>query len=301
MSGLKSIVVAGGSAGLGSFIVKSLLDLKSSTHPEISVYILSRSANFLSVPERLGVDYGSEESIASTLKKVNADVVIAALGSGGLTDVQHTLAKASAKAGVKLFVPSEFGTPTDLDDGKANVFALKAQTADLCKELGLPYLRIFTGGFSEWLINTPLMGLYIKPPKLIILGPGDKPFSLTTRTDIGRFTAYAILNEPLSRLQNWILRIEGDRLTYNDIRAIAEEQFGKDKLEVVQVDKDLTEIKKKLEEEGELGANIFDFLRYRFASGQGTVGDPIDNGLYPDWNPRGFKIVLAEAVKAQKA
>jgi len=296
MSGLKSIVVAGGTGGLGSFVIKSLLALKSSTNPNISVYALSRTSDASSTPEKLGVDYDSEESILSVLKKVDADAVISTLGSPALMAAQHNLVKASAKAGVKLFVPSEYGLPTDLDHGKTNIYGFKAQTVDAAKEVGLPYLRVFTGLFSDIALNGPLLGLYLSPPKLVTLGPGDKPFSLTTREDIGSFLAYAITNVPLSTLQNKILRIEADRVTYNDLLTIAEEVFGKGKVEVVHQDVDLSETKKKLEEGGELGGNVLDFLKLRLSDGRGSVGDPVDNGLYPEWKPTSIKSIIANAV-----
>jgi len=160
----------------------------------------------------------------------------------------------------------------------------------------LPYLRVFTGLFSDIALNGPLLGLYLSPPKLVTLGPGDKPFSLTTREDIGSFLAYAVTNVPLSTLQNKILRIEGDRVTYNDVLTIAEEVFGKGKVEVVHQDVDLSETKKKLEEGGELGGNILDFLKLRLSDGRGSVGDPVDNGLYPEWKPTSIKTIIANAV-----
>jgi len=55
------------------------------------------------------VDYSSEDSIRSALE--GADIVLSALRDDGL-EIQDTVIRAAKAAGIKLYVPSEYGRDT---------------------------------------------------------------------------------------------------------------------------------------------------------------------------------------------
>lgn len=56
------------------------------------------------------MDYSNIDQLVETLKGVEA--VISTFSGKALGEPQHNLANAAKKAGVLLFVPSEFGLPT---------------------------------------------------------------------------------------------------------------------------------------------------------------------------------------------
>jgi len=94
------------------------------------------------------VDYSNEGSTQQGLTGV--DVVISTI-PGTAVDIQVNIAAAAKKAGVKLFVPSEFagiseGESEGMGGEKANV---QAQL----RALELPYAAFYTGEFSDqmWL------------------------------------------------------------------------------------------------------------------------------------------------------
>jgi hypothetical protein len=76
--------------------------------------------------------------------------VISTISGHGL-DTQVPLAVAAKAAGVKLFVPSEFGNNTD--DVKDGMLAAKTAVVSKLKEIGLPYTSYYTGPFSDFLWN----------------------------------------------------------------------------------------------------------------------------------------------------
>lgn len=76
------------------------------------------------------------------------DVVISTLAGSTFDTVQIALAKAAKLAGVKLFVPSEFGS--DTLGATEGAFGQKARVQQALKELGLPYTLFFTGSFSDY-------------------------------------------------------------------------------------------------------------------------------------------------------
>jgi len=95
------------------------------------------------------VDYGSAESLKSAL--TGADVVISALThTPSALQAQHLLAEQAKAAGVKLFVPSEFGDRTDRENPES-VFALKQAVHHKLKEMDLPYAIFFTGPHPDYI------------------------------------------------------------------------------------------------------------------------------------------------------
>ena len=94
------------------------------------------------------VDYSSPESLAQALKGV--DVVVSTVAGLALS-VQAPLAEAAKAAGVKLFVPAEFGGPSD---GRTeSVLGIKNQFKLKLKEIGLPYVVFNTGLFSDFALS----------------------------------------------------------------------------------------------------------------------------------------------------
>ena len=92
------------------------------------------------------VDYSDKESIKKALTGV--DVVISTI-PGSAIDVQPIITEAAKEVGVKLFVPSEFGGPTE---GETEGFwASKAKLHEQLKVIDMPYALFYTGGFSDYL------------------------------------------------------------------------------------------------------------------------------------------------------
>lgn len=119
------------------------------------------------------------------------DVVISTLRDDGL-DLQKDVVRAAKVAGVKLFVPSEFGKNTLGETSDCQCFQfhrrvdtnfktmldlkVKAETHTLLKELALPYALFFTGVWPEMLFaNTggPSMGIHFDTGKFELFGEGN--------------------------------------------------------------------------------------------------------------------------------
>ena len=72
------------------------------------------------------VDCTDVTTLAAVLRDHNVDVVVSALAYGALP-AQRPIADAAKEAGVKLFVPSEYGMPTE--GGKEGHLAIKSDFA----------------------------------------------------------------------------------------------------------------------------------------------------------------------------
>ena len=92
------------------------------------------------------VDYSDKESVKSALSGI--DVVVSTIAQAAL-GLQEGIAEAAKEAGVKLFVPSEFGTPTE--GATEGHFIEKAGIQDQLKSVGLPYALFYTGAFADFI------------------------------------------------------------------------------------------------------------------------------------------------------
>ena len=92
------------------------------------------------------VDYSNQESIKHALTGV--DVVISTI-SGSAIDVQGKIAVAGKEAGIKFFVPSEFGLNTEGET--EGVFGAKANIQAQLRALGVPFAAFYTGAFADYL------------------------------------------------------------------------------------------------------------------------------------------------------
>ncbi|KDQ62724.1 hypothetical protein JAAARDRAFT_171316 [Jaapia argillacea MUCL 33604] len=282
MSGFKNFAVAG-AGNIGRFIVEELLKLKH-TGAVSSVVVLTResSADSQSVTElaKQGakiaiVDYTSPSSVASALAGI--DVVVSALGFAGL-GAQVLLAEEAKKAGVKLFVPSEFGIPTEgLTEG---LFGLKSSLHEKLKEIDLPYSLYFTGPFSDWIFN-PYFGWDLSHNKVTISGEGNTPVSWTTRRDVARFISHASTALPREKVEWRTFRIEGDRQTLNQIVTDYQAKTGI-QLEISRESR--AELEAAVQKEPE---HFGKALQLFWDKGDGLVGETgqLANIDWPEWNP----------------
>ncbi|KAJ7660919.1 hypothetical protein DFH06DRAFT_1400375 [Mycena polygramma] len=217
MSGYSSFAVVGGGA-IGLPIVAAL-----ATH-NVSVILLSRpgSSPKSVVPptvEVVRVDCSDVAAAAAALYQHKVDVVISTLNNKALS-AQNALADAAKIAGVKLFLPSEFGAASDAQpEGFHNPTAgigNKHKAAEYLKSINVPSTRIFTGLFIEYI---PWLLGYAEHGKVIIVGKGEAPTSFTSVDDVAGFVAYILTALPPSDLENRIFRLEGDRASLNELGA----------------------------------------------------------------------------------
>jgi len=106
---------------------------------------------------------------------------------------KDTLLEAVAKSGVKVYIPSEFGTNHEITNYADNAtFAPKAHhfhdaVAKIPKVVGIYTSLMMEQTFIKWL------GFDNDKEVWEIVGKGDVPVSITSRDDVGRFTVEAAI------------------------------------------------------------------------------------------------------------
>lgn len=206
----KTIAVIG-AGNVGAPVAKALLAEGA------KVIVISRagSTSVKNLPADIkvvSVSLTDVTALAAALKEHSVEVVVSTVGGPALAQ-QQLLGDAAKQAGVKLFVPSEFGTST-LGQTEGPL-GLKAKFGDYLTEIGLPSTRIFTGNFITYI---PLL-LDISSGKIRIFGKGDKKATFTHIPDIAGFVAYVLTHLAPAELENKIFRIQGEAASFLDIAA----------------------------------------------------------------------------------
>ncbi|KIK54025.1 hypothetical protein GYMLUDRAFT_49084 [Collybiopsis luxurians FD-317 M1] len=220
MSLTRSVAVIGAGV-IGIPIARALL----STPQRPKVIVLTRlGSTGKSLPDDLSivpVDFNDVAGLTKVVKDHSIDVIISTVAETAL-EAQYAVAEAAKAAGtVKLFVPSEWGTPTEgaKAKGESNLFAEKDKFAEYLRSIELPFTRFYTGLFFGWLLWA--VGADVSE-SVHILGKGETLFSTTSEADIAGFTAHVLTSLPLDspHLVNQTMRLESDRITFRDVARI---------------------------------------------------------------------------------
>ncbi len=148
---IKNVIVIGAGGKLGPSILSAF-----DTDPHFTVSILTRFSSQSTFPSHLKVhrvgDNYPEAELLEAFK--GQDAVISTIATASAVQ-QKAVADAAVKAGVKRFVPSEFGSDTRNDKAMAilpQYFKGKAETVRYLKEKekeGLTWTAFVTGPFFE--------------------------------------------------------------------------------------------------------------------------------------------------------
>ncbi len=153
------------------------------------------------------------------------DIIVSAVGGDHLGQ-QVALAAIAKEAGVKRFVPSEFGVdPISTGSGICDLFDYKASVQEQIKETGIPTTMIYSNAFMEfWATGLGQLGPTAPPSTVQFYGDGTKRVYMTSLPDIGKFTS-AIVSDP--RTENQEVKIENETTSQSEMIAIWEDLSGK--------------------------------------------------------------------------
>ncbi|RSM10805.1 hypothetical protein CEP52_003352 [Fusarium oligoseptatum] len=198
---LNKVLLVGANGNLGTVLLEGLVASKSfdisvaKRASSTSTPAYASSTTAVTIPDDMSV-----EGLVPALK--GQDVVIA---SFPLKDVsQHLrLAEASAKAGVKRFIPADFGS-CDAQSEEAKKLLKLYRDKDLvrekCVELaaenpGFSWTSLVCGHFFDFGIRDGLLHFNLDTNEAVILDKGDVPASAATLRRVGE-ALVAVLKRP---------------------------------------------------------------------------------------------------------
>jgi len=224
MTGIKNVIVVGANGNLGPTVVESLLKAKT-----FNVSVLTRhSTSGSTFPTAVKVftsDY-SESSLEEAFK--GQDAIVSAIAGSALGD-QKKLIDAAVKAGVKRFIPSEFGgnTANKTAVELVPVFSRKVEIVEYLKsqESKLTWTGIVTGPFFDRSLKLGFLGFDIINQKATIYDSGDRKFTSTTIESVGTGVV-GVLNKP-EETKNKYVYIGSFTSTQNEVLSVLEKVTGK--------------------------------------------------------------------------
>ncbi|KAJ3268328.1 hypothetical protein HDV01_003114 [Terramyces sp. JEL0728] len=218
---LDSILVVGGSAGIGRHVV--LEALKDSFYKKVGV--LSRKQTpALDELVSLGaavnvVDYSDLMALEQHMHGYK--VVVAIHNTYGNIDDALAIIDTAKKAGVSRFVPNVWGVDYELN-AVLPWLGPRLKIRNHLKEIGLAYTEIILGFFLENIQKDGIDGCAIDFANKKATFYGDKPASWTLRRDGAKFLLHKLKTEK----GNNSYRIEGDRISFPQIVSLVERKLG---------------------------------------------------------------------------
>lgn len=220
MSAIKNVTLVGGSGRLGSFVLEKLL-----ASNKFIVQVVQRtgsSSTYASTVRVVEADFEDPQSLTAALK--DQDAVVSTVGEKGIVG-QRFLIDAAIAAGVKRFLPSNFGSNmSNPNSRKLPVFKGKVIIEDYLiqksKTTDLTYTLVYTGGFTDFAIpHKVIMDFSEYKPK--IFNGGDSKFSCTSIPTIGDVVV-GVLSHP-AETQNRAVYISESFISQNQLLTLAKQ------------------------------------------------------------------------------
>ncbi|CAA9331521.1 Putative oxidoreductase [uncultured Leptolyngbya sp.] len=192
--------------------------------------------------------------------------VIGCTGFVAGSGIQRKLARAALDAGVKRYVPWQFGVDYDvIGRGSAqDLFDEQLDVRDLLRSQDqTEWVIISTGIFTSFLFEPSFGVVDLAQNSIHALGSWDTAVTVTTPADIGTLTAEILFAEP--RVVNRIVYTAGDTVTYARLADIVDSVLDQ---KVQRVEWSVPKLR------GELAHDPDNFIRkYRvvFAEGRGVA------------------------------
>ena len=189
------------------------------------VSILTRSNKLGAYASNINVfevDFNSVESLTTALKGV--DAVVSTVG-GAAVDNQTVLIDAAIAAGVKRFIPSEFGNVTTNPKVEkfpvySSVFKIRNYLQENAAAGKLSWTVLACGAFLDLVLNTPTL-LDFQNHTVTILDEGDNRISSTSLPAVGK--AIAAILQNFDATENRVMHVSEAILTQNQLIGFAKE------------------------------------------------------------------------------
>lgn len=223
------------------------------------------------------------------------DVVIDTLGSPA-AKTKNVVIQAVAKAGVPLFIPSEFGVDYRTNDFPGfdyKEFTSKAERNQIARQLFQDKTKVICVYVSAWLeYISPHLGFDTANQKFTVFGSRDQRITFTSTSDISHALAELSILSLTPATAGTVpdhVHIAGTTHSVNEIKEIVQrvqKEVGiKDGKEIEIVEENLDGVIEKLKQEAKEGrGDLFAFLRTLMGQGKMDFSNANDNELV---NPGG--------------
>ncbi|CAG9975064.1 unnamed protein product [Clonostachys byssicola] len=230
---IRKVAIIGASGNVGKSTAQALLQ------EGFEVTGLTRELSKTTAPQGIKLietDY-SEDSIIAALKGHDAVVsTVSSIAVGQALAFQKTIVDAAIKAGVKVFIPSEFGIDTANPKAPKIVPFLQDKVDTLnyikSKQGSISWIAVITGSMFDWGLNIPGFGGFnVGARTATLFDGGNVAYEATNLDQVGRGIAKSLKNIDVTR--NQYVYINSFTVTQNDVLHALERATG-EKFEVSQ-------------------------------------------------------------------
>ncbi|CAN9154144.1 unnamed protein product [Alternaria alternata] len=276
MATYRNVLLIGGSGTLGSVVLKILLDSPYNTT------VLSRQQSSSQFPEGVRViraDYDDPNSLKSAIK--GQDVVISTVG-GAATGDQNRFIDAAVAAGVKRFLPSEYG-PNTQDPRVVEFIPIlpsKMQTVDYLrsKEDRMEWTSLVTGLWFDWALRDGHLGFDLVTKTATLTDDGNTEFTVSTLESVGK-AILKILEHP-EETKNIYVYTSSFNLSQDNLLTVLEKIDGQDWTVKQRASKDFVEEGHRRVQKGDYSG--IPLLVRALATGPVNLGDSRPGGLWDE-------------------
>ncbi|OQE42018.1 hypothetical protein PENCOP_c004G02809 [Penicillium coprophilum] len=214
-----------GKGWLGSAILEQLVNTG------FQVTVLSRGAGSVEKPpssvKTVQVDYSSIDSLVAAFQ--GQDAVVSTVGTPGIS-AQKLVIDASIQAGVRRFIPSDFGALTTRPGAESlPLNALWVDIQNYLKEKALSgeieYTLFAVGPFLEFVMSMPFL-TDLQTQNVPLYDNGVHGFSSTSVSSVGKAVAGALKNATATK--NRLVSVHDIVLTQNKVLHLAKKYSGPD-------------------------------------------------------------------------
>jgi len=180
------------------------------------------------------VDYSSRDSLVAALAGV--DAVVSAIATQSI-DTEKAIIDAAVDAGVKFFIPSEFGLANThpLLRRDFPIFedknVIQEHLGSLQSQGKIDYALIFVGLFLDWGMEGFILD--VKNKKVGLWDGGERPISMTTMASIGKAVVGVLEGKAKGKRE---IRVKDINISQKHLYDLAVEIVGKHGWEVKTVD-----------------------------------------------------------------
>ncbi|ETN41055.1 uncharacterized protein HMPREF1541_02990 [Cyphellophora europaea CBS 101466] len=219
MSEIKSVAIAGASGAVGTHVLQALLNAGF----QVTVLTRSKKAGAYDASVKVvEVDFTSLESLTAALQNIDAAVSTVA---GEAIPVQGVLIDAAAAAGVKRFIPSEYGSCTTHPELQTypwyeDAFNIRQKLQEKARAGKLTWTVVACGAFREFLFDRGMLLDFAKH-EARLYDDGDNRVSSTSLANLSKAIVGVFNN--LEETKNKIVRVSEVIVTQNQVLGIAAE------------------------------------------------------------------------------
>ncbi|OJK04244.1 hypothetical protein ASPACDRAFT_57566 [Aspergillus aculeatus ATCC 16872] len=219
MPQIETVAIAGASGTLGPYVFQALINAGF----RVSVLTRSRKPGaYTSDVNVFEVDFNSVKSLTTALEGVDA---VVSTVSGAAVEDQTVLIDAAVAAGVKRFIPSEFGNVTTnpkLENFPiySSMFKIRNYLQEKAAAGELSWTVLACGAFLDSVLTTPVL-LDLQNHTVTMLDDGDNRISSTSLPVVGK--AIAAILQNFDATQNKVIHVSEAILTQNKLIGFVKE------------------------------------------------------------------------------